>query len=183
MSLNGNTFVISNKKYYHANLAQWGTNVGEVGTREGLPSDDNFWGLNEDVFHPGFYYIENVNWRGYRIDQWNNDGLSVRVTAGHYEEGQLWKFVLVEGHYFKIINYKYPNASIAKWGKSDIDWGSASNVEEYEDQVWQLTPRYKVSIQPVVIWSVDNRHGSLDFWEEVTINEGWQLNTSTEKLF
>ena len=34
LSLNGNTFVISNKKYHHANLAQWGTNVGEVGTRE-----------------------------------------------------------------------------------------------------------------------------------------------------
>ena len=104
LCLNGNTFVISNKKYYHANLAQWGTNVGEVGTREELPSDDNFWVFNEDVFHPGFYYIENVNWRGYRIDQWNNDGLSVRVTAGHYEEGQLWKFVLVEVEYFRIIN-------------------------------------------------------------------------------
>ena len=72
---------------------------------------------------------------------------------------------------------------MAKWGKSDIDWGSASNVEEKEDQVWQLTPRYKVSIQPVVIWSVDNRHGSLDFWEEVTINEGWLLKASTEKRF
>ena len=80
--------------------------------------------------------------------------------------------------YYTITNFKYPHARIAKWGKGDGDWGTYTEGF-YEDQLWKLVPRFKAEIRNVTVWSVDNRQGTLDFTEEITVTTGLKLTTSS----
>jgi hypothetical protein len=43
MELDGNTFLITNKQYDHANLAMWGTGGRDMGTYEQKIYPDQFW--------------------------------------------------------------------------------------------------------------------------------------------
>ena len=99
MELDGNTFLIVNKKYDHANLAMWGTKSREMGTYEQKIYPDQFWQLKQNSNHPGYYYIYNVNFDGYRVGKWGKGDEEVGSYNGQYFPDQLWKFVKVEGNY------------------------------------------------------------------------------------
>ena len=64
-SLNGNTFLITNKQYYKAHFAQWGKKGRNMGTFECKIHPDQFWKLEEDERHPGYYYIHSIHKEGY----------------------------------------------------------------------------------------------------------------------
>ncbi len=117
MELDGNTFIIVNKKYDHAKLAMWGTNTTngpcgrwpcgvpcgvtsrDMGTHEQKIYPDQFWQLKQNSNHPGYYYIYNVMYDGYRVAKWGKGDEEVGSYNGQYHSDQLWKFVIVEGNY------------------------------------------------------------------------------------
>lgn len=177
LKLNGRTFVITNKEYHRANLAQWGTSGRSVGTYEQKLYPDQLWLLEEDNRYPGYYYINNVHHEGYRLAKWGRGDGAVGVYNGQYYRDQLWKFVRT-GHYYRIYNKKYPRAKIAKWGKGDGDWGTY-NGRNYDDQLWKLTPRFRAAeCMENVLWEFDNRGASRDISQEVTQTTGLKLTTS-----
>lgn len=81
-------------------------------------------------------------------------------------------------NYYRIYNFKYPDAKVTKFGTPDTDWGTYDKAD-HDDQVWKLVPRFKADISYVTIWSADNRTGSNDFSEEKTVTTGLKLTTST----
>ena len=99
-------FFIMNKAYKHAKLAQWGTADRDIGT-------------HEQKEHPGYYSICNVKNNGYRIGKWGGDDQTVGNYSGQYFDEQLWKFEKY-GDFYRIFNYKYEDAKIAKWGKAIV---------------------------------------------------------------
>lgn len=107
MELNGNTFLLANKKYPHANIAQWGTDGRDMGTYELKVYPDQLWQLKKDTNHPGFYYINNAKWDGYRIAKWGESGSDVGAYNQKYYDDQMWKFEHVEG------DYTYSNVAIS----------------------------------------------------------------------
>lgn len=178
LDLNGRTFVITNKKYHRANLAQWGTGGRSVGTYEQGIKPDQLWLLEEDKRQPGYYYINNVHHDGYRLAKWGRGDRAVGVYNGQYNRDQLWKFVR-EGDYYRIYNKKYPGAKIAKWGKRDGDWGTYDGWN-YDDQLWELTPRFlDADCIENLIYEFDNRGASRDISHKVTLTQGLKLTTST----
>ena len=60
---------------------------------------------------------------------------------------------------------------MAKWGKGDGEWGTYAG-QDYDDQLWKLTPRFGAAGIADVLWSVDNRKGANDFSETITITRG-----------
>ena len=155
MELDRNTFLIYNKVYEHAKLAQWGTGGRDVGTYEQHINADQLWLLEQSSKYPGYYYINNVKHEGYRLAKWDNGDEDVGVYSGQYYEDQLWRFER-EGDYYRIYNKKYPSAKIAKWGKGDGDWGTYAGAD-CNDQLWKLVPRFKAKASEHEIWSCDNR--------------------------
>ena len=181
--LDGNTFVITNKEYFRANLAQWGTDGRDVGTHENKVYVDQFWILEPEPHWPGYYYIKNAEYTDYRLAKWSgfwgdSGDEDVGVVNGQYHDDQLWKFESQGNDFYKIFNKEYPDARLAKWGKDDDDWGTYSGSEEYDDQIWKLTPRFRANVQEIVIWEADNRKGSNDFTEVVTVTKGLKLTSS-----
>ena len=104
MKLDGNTFLIINKKYDHAKLAMWGTGGRDMGTYEQKVYEDQFWQLKEDPNHPGYYYIYNVKYDGYRVAKWGSGDREVGSYSGQYYDDQLWKFDNVNGRLAVLQN-------------------------------------------------------------------------------
>lgn len=154
MELNGNTFLIYNKVYEHAKLAQWGTGGRDVGTYEQHIYPDQL-SILEESSTSGYYYIKNAVHDGYRLAKWGDGDRKAGVYNGQYYEDQLWRFQQ-EGDYYRIYNKKYSSAKIAKWGKGDGDWETYAGPN-YDDQLWKLVPRFKARAREQVIWSCDNR--------------------------
>ena len=123
--LEGNTFIISNKVYPYANLAQWGTeNNRDMGTFDGQPNYDQLWILREDPNIKGYYTINNLAHIGYRIGKYDADGHKTIAWNGKHDKDQLWKFSPTgEANHYEIKNYFYSKTRMAKWGKGDGDWG------------------------------------------------------------
>ena len=124
--LEGNTFIISNKVYPYANLAQWGTeNNRDMGTFDGQLNFDQLWILREDLNIKGFYTINNFTHVGSRVAKWGAGDGEVGNFAGQHYTDQLWKFDPhgSEENHYTITSYGYPNARMAKWGAGDGDWG------------------------------------------------------------
>ena len=82
--LDGNTFLIVNKVYNHAKLAMWGTGGRDMGTYEQKINPDQFWQLKEYPDHPGYYYIYNVKYEGYRVAKWAKGNEKVGCYNGKY---------------------------------------------------------------------------------------------------
>lgn len=124
--LEGNTFIISNKVYPYANLAQWGSDNGRnMGTFDGQKNYDQLWILREDPTIKGFYTINNFTHVGSRVAKWGAGDGEVGNFAGQHYTDQLWKFDPhgSEENHYTITSYGYPNAKMAKWGAGDGDWG------------------------------------------------------------
>ena len=177
MELNGNTFIITNKKYNHANIAQWGTKSRDMGTYEQKVYLDQFWQLKEDSNNKGFYYIHNIKNEGYRIAKWGTGNKDCGIYNGQYFQDQMWKFVPQDGGYYRIYNYKYPKAKITKFGKGDDDWGTYTGAD-YDDQLWKLTPRYKAEMAEEILFEADNRAGSRPYKQKTTVTMGLKLTSS-----
>ena len=97
MELDGNIFLIINRKYDHAKLAMWGTGRRGMGTYEQEIYPDQFWQLKKGSNNPDYYYIYNVKYDGYRVAKWSSGDQKVGSYNGQYFDDQLWKFVSVEG--------------------------------------------------------------------------------------
>jgi len=177
--LDGNTFIITNKYYNKANLAQWGTDSRDIGTYEQSVLADQLWVLNEEPMYPGYYYITNAAYFNYRIGKWGSGDEDVGVYNGQYYDDQLWKFVRQEDDdVYMIYNKDYSNAKMAKWGKPDDYWGTWEG-EDKDDQRWTLTPRYEADLDDNVILHVCNR-GSTTVTHEKTYTVGITVsNTDT----
>ena len=65
MPIDGNTYFITNRKYYYAKLTQWGTKSRDVGTLEDFYASQ-IWELKEDRYLKGWYYIVNGERPKYR---------------------------------------------------------------------------------------------------------------------
>jgi len=176
--LDGNTFVITNKYYYHANLAQWGTGSRDMGTYEQSVNAEELWVLKEEPLHPGYYYITNAYYN-YRIAKWGSGDGDVGVYNGQYDDDQLWKFVRQEDDdVYMIYNKVHSNAKMAKWGKADGDWGTYEGGDS-DDQRWTLTPRYEADLDNNEIFHICNR-GSTTVTHEKSYTVGITVsNTDT----
>jgi hypothetical protein len=119
MELDGNTFLIVNKFYDHANLAMWdagdgsGSRNGKVGTHERKVDPSQFWQLKQSLDHPGYYYIYNVKvkYEGYRIAKFEEVNEKVGAYKGNDSKDQLWKFVKFKGNFYCEVAFVYFDAS------------------------------------------------------------------------
>jgi hypothetical protein len=177
MIFDGNTFIITNKSYPHANLAQWGNGGRDMGTYEQKIYPSQLWLLEAHPTYADYFYIKNCGKEGYRIGKWGGGDEEVGAYNGQYYDDQLWKFVDAGDGYYRIHNKKYPSAKMAKWGKKDDDWGTYAGPD-YDSQLWKLKPRFKSEGVADVLWSCDNREGSQDIAEEITITTGLKSTTS-----
>ena len=93
MIFDGNTFIITNKRYHKANLAQWGKGGRDMGTYERGFSPSQLWTLEAHPEHTDYYYMHNCHFEGYRIGKWGSGDKEVGPHGGEHYEAQLWKFV------------------------------------------------------------------------------------------
>jgi hypothetical protein len=186
MQINGLTFFIRNQDVWPANIAQWGTDNGnDCGTYEEAIYPDQLWMFLEDEFNPGYYNIMNVYHSSppWRLAKWGEGNTDTGVYAGDYYEDQLWSFVNVsesatgEGMMYNIYNKAYPQCKLTQWGQADSDWGTETG--NVTGQTWTLLSRFTGTIQIKTLWSADNRQGTQDFSETVTVTEGLKLTSSS----
>ena len=147
--MDGNEFFIVSKRYPHAKLAQWGTDISDRGTNEGSYSPDKMWTLEKGPGTHNHYYIKNVKYQGYRLAQYGTDYDEFSVFNGPHFNDQLWRFEKVidnlgdQWDYFRIWNKERKNYRLAKYGTGDKDV-SVFGGSLYDDQLWRLVPRYEV---------------------------------------
>jgi len=156
--LEGNTFIISNKAYPYANLAQFGNDNGRnTGTLDGQPNYDQLWILREDLSIKGFYTINNFSHVDSRVAKWGAGDGETGNFDGTHNNDQLWKFEPhgSEENEYTITNYAYPTAKMAKWGAGDRDWGSYAGGFS-NDQVWRLVERFDAQLLTKEIISITN---------------------------
>ena len=152
--INMNSYFIINKEYPMARIAQSTANDGDVFTYENQIYPDQLWQLRESDTVPGYYYIANVVHTPYRLAKYD-DSDSVIVYSGQYQNDQLWKFDK-EGDYYRIFNYAYSSAKLAKWGKGDRDFGSYAGPN-CNNQLWKLEPRYRAQGAEKLVWDTTNK--------------------------
>lgn len=174
----GQVYFITNKVHHHARIAQWGTNGRDMGTYEGKVYPDQMWVLKEDKVDKGWFLIENAYRTGYRIAKWGCADSQTGIYNGPHYPDQLWKFVPAGNGYYYIYNKVHCEDRLAKWGKGNSDWGSYGGPK-YDDQLWCFTPRFEAEIDWVTLWEADNRQGSQEFSEKVTITTGLKLTQSS----
>lgn len=105
IELDQNTFLIINRIYNSAYLTMWGTKRHEMGTNVTKVNQNHFWQLQHDARHPGYYFIYNTKFDGYRVDKWSSDNTAVGSYKSQYcSENSLWKFDSVEGNDVVIAN-------------------------------------------------------------------------------
>ena len=104
MIFDGNSFIITNKKYHKANLAQWGKRGRDMGTYERGLHPSQLWLLEAHPQHADYYYVKNCHFDGYRIGKWGSGDSKVGVYNGQFSEDQLWTFVH-EGNGFYRYEY------------------------------------------------------------------------------
>jgi len=178
--LEGNTFIISNKVYPYANLAQWGSDGRDMGTIDGQSTYDQLWILREDLKIKGFYTINNFTYVGSRVAKWGAGDRDTGNFEGIHLNDQLWKFEPhgSEENHYTITNYTYPKARMAKWGAGNGDWGSYAGGFS-DDQVWRLVERFDAKLRTKVILSYSNDSPTL-INQTITYKTGMTVtNTSS----
>merc|ERR1711971_718591 len=136
--LDNNQFLIYNKVYHKARLAQWGLEESNAGTYEHALYPDQLWTLEPHPSKKGCYYIVNEEYPQHRIANYKH---SFIIYNGKHYDDQLFKFVpsgKKDGFYY-IYSCYYTNDRIAKYGVDDgavTMYGGA----KYADQLWRLVP-------------------------------------------
>merc|ERR1719447_1207907 len=110
---NNSQFLIYNKKWHEARIAQWGTNSGNVGSYEHELRHSQLWTLVPHPDHSGCYYMVNERWPRYRLADYKRTFVTY---AGYRFEDQLWKFIPDGEGFYYIYNCYYTKDRIAKWG-------------------------------------------------------------------
>jgi hypothetical protein len=188
MYIGNRTYFIESRAYPHARVAQWGTDNGnDCGTYEIEVYSNQLWLMKESPTKPGWYYIYNADedQKDWRLAKWSAGNTDTGVYEGDYYDDQLWSFTNVTmtnttmGEYYQINNFLYPQCFMSKWGEEDSDWGTVTGADVDNQQLWALVPRYEATVQDRIIFQADNRNGTLDFTETVTITTGLQLTTKS----
>jgi len=181
--LNNQTFIFANKLYAHENLTKLETESRGMGTSEEKITRNCFWRLEEDKNKLGWFYIyPAASESGCRIEKWGHSDRDVGIKNGSRSDDQLWKFVDCADGFYRIYNYKYRGACMAKWGKNDKEWGTCFG-ELGSSQLWKLIPRYQAQIKKAIVWKCDNRLGSRDFSQNVSVTVGLKATNSATVTF
>ena len=72
-----------------------------MGTYELSVDADQLWQLEAHPDYPGYYYIKNCHYDGYRIGKSNTLNTALGVWSGKYDIDQLWKFVHEGDGYYR----------------------------------------------------------------------------------
>ena len=99
IELDQNTFLIISRINDSAYLSMWGTKRHEMGTTVTKVNQNDFWQLQQDARHPGFYFIYNTKFDEYRVEKWSSGNTHVGPYKSQYcNKKSLWKFHPVEGN-------------------------------------------------------------------------------------
>ncbi|XP_046842311.1 uncharacterized protein LOC124436427 [Xenia sp. Carnegie-2017] len=171
MQLNNNSFLITSKMFKNENLVMWGTGCKQIGTNVEI----QFWQLKEEPKYPGYFYICNTKYDGYRIA---NLGPRISCESEPDNENQMFKFEEVGDSFYRICNYKKQEAKLTKWGKENDELGFSDGTGD-DNQSWKLVPRFEAYVTTVTIWSYDNRHISESLSEEISVTTGLKFTSSS----
>ncbi|XP_046842312.1 uncharacterized protein LOC124436429 [Xenia sp. Carnegie-2017] len=174
MQLNNNSFLITSKVFENENLAMWGTGCKQIGTN----IDIQFWQLKEEPNYPGYFYICNTKYDGYRIANLEKGIICENIPDN---ESQLFKFEEVGDSYYQICNYKKQEAKLTKLGKENDELGFSDGTSD-DNQSWKLVPRFKAYVTTVTICSYDNRKESESFSTEISVTTGLKFEPSSSFL-
>ena len=153
--LDKNTFVLYNKQYPHAKLAQWGTGRRDFGTKETKTDPKQLWYFEESPTDRRYHYLTNVHYDEYRLSKWGSGQWDVGVESGHYHEYQLWIVAYSTTHHV-LFNKEDTRAKLTKFEKADDKVGTYTGGQ-WPDQYWILVSRYDANAKEVELWNIDNR--------------------------
>ena len=176
--LDNNQFLIYNKVYHKARLAQFSTTSDrEIGTFEHGLHPDQLWTLEPHPSKKGCYYMVNEKYTQHRITNYKHQ--LIIYDGPHYSD-QLFKFVPSgknDGFYY-IYSCRYENDRLAKLGFGDKEVGFYSGAKSPE-QLWRLVPRFKANFFTDQVFHFDNRQASNPITREVTVTTGMKRSTTT----
>jgi len=175
--LDNNQFLIYNKVYHKARLAQWGTGGDDAGTYEHALYPDQLWTLEPHPSRKGCYYMVNEVYSQHRIANWKHN---FKVYDGPHYNDQLFRFVPSGKNdgFFYIYSCHYTNDRIAKYGVED-DKMLMYSGPKYPDQLWKLVPRFKANFFTDEVFHFDNRQGSNPITREVSVTTGIKRSTTS----
>lgn len=154
--LDNNTFFIGSKKYSQSRLEAWGKRRTAVGTPEREFNANQLWMLKPSPDFPGYFYIESVEHKQFRLSMWDSPNGTVVLFNGNLFDDQLWCFRRDRQGAYTITNKLYPNSRLTKWGPDLNQWGTCETPLG-DEQTWILTPRYSAKLSERTLWTVDNR--------------------------
>jgi len=172
--LDNNQFLIYNKVYHKARLAQWGTGGNDAGTYEHALYPDQLWTLEPHPSKKGCYYIVNEVHSQHRIANWQHNFI---VYSGPHYNDQLFRFVSNGDGFYYIYSCHYTNDRIAKYGVGNGKMAMYGGPK-YPDQLWRLVPRFKANFFTDQVFHFDNRQGSNPITREVSVTTGIKRSTT-----
>ena len=181
LTLDNNQFLIYNKVYHNARLAQWGKGKRDVGTYGFTLYPDQLWTLEPHPTQEGCYYIVNEVHSQHRIA--NSKHKFIVYSGPHYDD-QLFKFVPSgdnDGFYY-IYSCFYTNDRITKYGIKDRQLSMYDGPMHQDQQLWRLVPRFKATFFTDEIYHYDNRLESEPVTIEVPVTSGIQKSSTSKVL-
>ena len=176
--LDNNQFLIYNKVYHKARLAQFSEkNDREIGTYEHGLNPDQLWTLEPHPSQKGCYYIVNEVHTRHRITNYKHQLI---IYDGPHFGDQLFKFVPSgknDGFWY-IYSCRYENDRLTKFGVGDKEVGMYSGAKS-PDQLWRLVPRFKANLFTDQVFHFDNRQGSNPITREVSVTTGIKRSTTS----
>ena len=175
--LGHNQYLIFNKSYHRARLAQWGPGHTDVGTYEHGLNPNQLWTLESHPHRPGSYHVINERNPQHRLTNHKHNFI---VYNGPHFPDQLFKFVSKDDGYYFIQSAHYPEDWLTKHGVEN----SQVSFREFnggDDQLWRLVPRFQARVYDREVFHFDNRQGSNPIIREISITTGIR-RTSTSSL-
>lgn len=178
--LENNTFFIANKRYPQCRLEAWGKRRDAVGTPSREYNANQLWMLKPSQDFRGYFYIESVEHKHFRLSMWDSSSTAVVLFNGNFFDDQLWSVRRDAHGFYTITNKMYPQARLAKYAAECHCWG-ASNDRPDDRHKWSLTPRFSARLADRTLWTVDNRHArdfdfrQLDYTVGVTVDDRRQF--------
>lgn len=179
ITLADNTFFISNKRYASTRVEAWGKHRTAVGTPRGELNCNQLWQLKASADFRGYFYIESVEHKHFRLSLWNGRDGRVMLFNGNLFDDQLWSFQQDRDGYYTITNKLYPDCRLAKWGAGRHEWGACAGASG-DGERWRLTPRFAGKLAERGIWRVDNRNGGDFCFRELSYTVGVTVNDRRE---
>ena len=176
--LDNNQFLIYNKVYHKARLAQFSTKSDrEIGTFEHGLHPDQLWTLEPHPSKKGCYYMVNEKYTQHRITNYKHQ--LIIYDGPHYSD-QLFKFVPSEKNdgFYYIYSCRYENDRLAKLGFGDKEVGFYGGAKS-PDQLWRLVPRFKASFFTDQVFHFDNRQGSNPITRVVSVTTGIKRSSTS----